>query len=433
MATNRDILKEAIADAKAIKEAAIANAKVALEETFTPYLKEKLSAKLAEIDEMDNADEELDEMKDMEKDMYENMDEDMYEEKDSMDEEMDLDELLRELDDMEEVINDPRGDGAHGNIAPSSESDTDLMEGEEDEEEFDLESYFQKANKEYGWDFDMNTKVEGDFEDGNAYALEYGDESWERKFAQKLMNIDELPYNKWKVAANKAYNKSQPFNESKETEEEFDIENMSEDDLKSFIEDVISDMIEAGEIEGGHEGMEDEEEEEEEEVDLDELLAEMEDMDELNEKQKLRLLKPTKVKDSDSDAYYEKHEKMKEELEEAYRALAKIKSELNEVNLLNSKLLYSNKVFKAKNLTESQKVKVLAAFDKASTKKEAQLVYETVMENLNTQTTTKRPVTESVRGMASKVISGVSNNTKQPIIEVNAAFARMQQLAGIKK
>ena len=387
MATNRDILKEAIADAKAIKEAAIANAKVALEETFTPYLKEKLSAKLAEIDEMDNADEELDEMKDMEKDMYENMDEDMYEEKDSMDEEMDLDELLRELDDMEEVINDPRGDGAHGNIAPSSESDTDLMEGEEDEEEFD-------------------------------------------------------------------------------------IENMSEDDLKSFIEDVISDMIEAGEIEGGHEGMEDEEEEEE--VDLDELLAEMEgldeyaeelpeqvlalicadypehkackslkeakkmkkemeDMDELNEKQKLRLLKPTKAKDSDSDAYYEKHEKMKEELEEAYRALTKIKSELNEVNLLNSKLLYSNKVFKAKNLTESQKVKVLAAFDKASTKKEAQLVYETVMENLNTQTTTKRPVTESVRGMASKVISGVSNNTKQPIIEVNAAFARMQQLAGIKK
>lgn len=388
MATNRDILKEAIADAKAIKEAAIANAKVALEETFTPYLKEKLSAKLAEIDEMDNADEELDEMKDMEKDMYENMDEDMYEEKDSMDEEMDLDELLRELDDMEEVINDPRGDGAHGNIAPSSESDTDLMEGEEDEEEFD-------------------------------------------------------------------------------------IENMSEDDLKSFIEDVISDMIEAGEIEGGHEGMDDEVEDEEE-VDLDELLAEMEgldeyaeelpeqvlalicadypehkackslkeakkmkkemeDMDELNEKQKLRLLKPTKAKDSDSDAYYEKHEKMKEELEEAYRALTKIKSELNEVNLLNSKLLYSNKVFKAKNLTESQKVKVLAAFDKASTKKEAQLVYETVMENLNTQTTTKRPVTESVRGMASKVISGVSNNTKQPIIEVNAAFARMQQLAGIKK
>ena len=51
MATNRDLLKEAIADAKAVKETAIANAKAALEEAFTPYLKEKLSAKLAEIEE----------------------------------------------------------------------------------------------------------------------------------------------------------------------------------------------------------------------------------------------------------------------------------------------------------------------------------------------------------------------------------------------
>ena len=54
---NRDLLKEAIADAKAVKETAIANAKAALEEAFTPYLKEKLAAKLAEMDEMDEADE----------------------------------------------------------------------------------------------------------------------------------------------------------------------------------------------------------------------------------------------------------------------------------------------------------------------------------------------------------------------------------------
>jgi hypothetical protein len=361
---NRDILKEAIADAKAIKETAIANAKVALEETFTPYLKEKLAAKLAEIDE--NMDEE---------DITEEMDmdeESMYENEDSMDE-LDLDELLRELNDMEEVINDPRGQGAHGNVTPSSESDTDLMEAEEAEEE---------------------------------------------------------------------------------EEEEFDIEDMTEKDLKNFIEDVISDMIEAGELEAGHEGMEDEmgaedeievEDEEEEEINLDELLAEMYDDEDLDE-----------AKDLKPDAYYEKHDRtskaskhkrdlpkfqdvdfeayyeMKEELNEAYRVLAKVKSELSEVNLLNSKLLYANKVFKAKNLSESQKVKVLTAFDKATSKKEARLVYETMMENLNTQTTTKRPMTESVRGMASKVIAG-AQNTKQPIIEVNSAFERMQKLAGIKK
>ena len=379
---NRDILKEAIADAKSIKEAAIANAKVVLEEAFSPYLQEKLAAKLAEIDamdeEMDEAKEmdekmdmdemyDMDETKSMDEEMDENyMDEEMDEMKKSMDE-MDLDELLRELEDMDEtmdeVINDP--EGGHGNIPPTAQSDTDLTEAEEGEEE------------------------------------------------------------------------------ESEEDVEIDIENMSEEDLKSFIESVIADMVEAGELEAGHEGMEneegaEEEESEEEEISIDELMGE------LSERKKYggnkgdvpaskRGDKKDTAEEEGVEDYKKKLKKMKEELDEAYEALNNVKSEINEVNLLNSKLLYLNKVFKAKNLTESQKVKVLAAFDKATSKKEAQLVYETVMESLNNTNTTKRPVTESVRGMASKVISGTANSTKQPIIEVNAAFERMQKLAGIKK
>jgi len=345
---NRDILKEAIADAKAVKETAIANAKIALEEAFTPFLQTTLSTRLAEMDREEMKEDEDNEIKE------EYMDEDMYEEKENpMNDEIDLDELLRELEDMDEVINDPKGEGAHGNIAPNSISDTDLMEAEEAEDK-----------------------------------------------------------------------------------EEFDIESMSEEDLKSFIEDVISDMVEAGELEAGHEGMEDEvedeEEEEEEEVDLEELLRELDSDDLENTTSNEDAYRKALDVMGDAEEIEEEKNKMKEELEEAYKALNKIKSELNEINLLNSKLLYSNKVFKAKNLTESQKVKVLAAFDKATSKKEAQLVYETVMENLNAQTTTKRPMTESVRGMASRVIAG-AQNTKQPIIEVNSAFDRMQKLAGIKK
>ena len=367
---NRDILKEAIADAKAVKEAAIANAKVALEEAFTPFLKEKLAAQLAEIDEeMDNEmAEELDKMKDMEEDMYEaeekieeaeDMEEDMYEEKDSMGEEFNLDELLRELDDMEGETLDEEG---FGKFSDSGE-----------------EGFCSMGEK----------------------ALDEAEGAEE------------------------------------ETEEEFDIEDMSEEDLKSFIEDVIADMVKAGDLEAGHEGMEDEgkeEEEEEEEVDLDELLAEMElDSDDLeNTTSNDNAYEEAFSSMGEAKKMKKERDEMKKELDEAYKTLAKVKSELNEINLLNSKLLYSNKVFKAKNLTESQKVKVLAAFDKATSKKEAQLVYETVMENLNVQTTTKRPVTESVRGMASKVIAG-AQNTKQPIIEVNSAFERMQKLAGIKK
>jgi uncharacterized membrane protein len=354
---NRDILKEAIADAKAVKETAIANAKIALEEAFTPFLQEKFAAKLAEIDEMEENEDDKIKENYMEEDMYEeDMDENMYEKKDSMDE-IDLDELLRELENMDEEKIDEDGFGKFS---------TDGKEG--------FSSMGEKA-------------------------------------------LDEA--------------------EEEEMEEEFDIESMSEEDLKSFIEDVISDMVEAGELEAGHEGMEDEvevEDEEEEEVDLDELLREMDDEIDYDDLDRSNDDAYEKAFSSMDEARKMKKEKdeMKRELDEAYKALNKIQSELNEINLLNSKLLYSNKVFKAKNLTESQKVKVLAAFDKATSKKEAQLVYETVMENLNAQTTTKRPMTESVRGMASRVIAG-AQNTKQPIIEVNSAFDRMQKLAGIKK
>jgi hypothetical protein len=91
-------------------------------------------------------------------------------------------------------------------------------------------------------------------------------------------------------------------------------------------------------------------------------------------------------------------------------------------------LLYTNKIFKAKNLTESQKVKVLAAFDKAASVKEAKLVFETLSEGMKE---TKKTVNESLlRGSASKV-AGVAE--KKPILEVNDQFSRWQTLAGIKK
>jgi ABC-type multidrug transport system fused ATPase/permease subunit len=121
-------------------------------------------------------------------------------------------------------------------------------------------------------------------------------------------------------------------------------------------------------------------------------------------------------------------EEMKSELEEAYNTIKTIQTELQEVNLFNAKLLYTNKIFKAKNLTESQKVKVLAAFDKAASVKEAKLVFETLSEGMKEK---KSPVNESMlRGSASKP-AGVS--AKKPILEVNDQFARWQTLAGIKK
>jgi Arc/MetJ family transcription regulator len=406
--TNRDLLKEAIADAKTIKETAIVNAKAALEEAFTPYLKERLTAKLQEMDEEDEieendltADEKApadygkirnvndytdnfplkkskisiygdDESESMgAKELDEYSEEQPYRHDKSDDEdEVDLDELLRELDaigedntmnENEDLINDPKypsNNNAKGNVAEA-----------EDEVEF---------------------------EDEDADGIEDSED------------------------------------------EEIDIASMDEDDLKSFIESVIADMVSSGELEG----KEDEEGEEEEEESNEEPVMEHY----INEAKKqfikakkeadAKKVKAKKVKAKKEDEEEEnetiKAKKeaadAKKELKEAYNAINTIKSELSEVNLFNAKLLYTNKIFKAKNLTESQKVKVLTSFDKATSIKEAKLVYETLNEGLKAP---KSFVNESMLRSSASRASGVID--KKPILEVNNQFARWQMLAGIKK
>ena len=345
MATNRDLLKEAIADAKAVKEAAIANAKVALEEAFTPYLKEKFAAKLAEIEEM----EDMEEGAEMETESYdEPVDENMYETDEdptcemedptAVDEELDLEALLRELDD-------------ETNEGMDREEMTEAKEEGEDEGE----------------------------------------------------------------------------GEGKEVS----LEDMTEDELKDLIEDVIAGMVEAGELEGNIKGEEEmemgNEETDEDEINLDELMAEVRKNRMKTEAKKTTSreeIEEAKRKAAKAEMDKKKAEK---ELQEAYATLEEIQSSLQEVKLLNAKLLYTNKIFRAKNLTESQKVKVLESFDKATSVKEAKLVYETLNEGLKT----KKPINESmVRGLASKAVGSVE--TKKPIFEVDSQFARWQVLAGIK-
>jgi len=114
-------------------------------------------------------------------------------------------------------------------------------------------------------------------------------------------------------------------------------------------------------------------------------------------------------------------------MEEMKREIEELASTLSETKLLNAKLLYTNKIFRAKNLNETQKVKVLEAFDKATSVRDAKLIYET----LTTVKETKTAVTESMRGMASKA-AGMAPE-KKPILEVNDQFARWQILAGIKR
>jgi hypothetical protein len=246
--------------------------------------------------------------------------------------------------------------------------------------------------------------------------------------------------------------------------------------LKKFIEDVIEDMVAAGELEAG-ESFEDDvdvdvdgegelEIEDDEQTAVDEAkdMDEGYDVDEAKKEMDESLMDKLKAVYNDPEVLGKlitvdgKKMSLKDflamaggatagsmagggqrsstktpgsgvaeaDMEEMMAEIEELKSELNEVNLLNSKLLYVNKIFRSRTLTENQKAKVLGAFDKASTVAEVKLVFETLNEGL----TPKKAAMNENLGRASKPMGNAP--TKKPILEVNDQYARWQKLAGIK-
>jgi hypothetical protein len=204
--------------------------------------------------------------------------------------------------------------------------------------------------------------------------------------------------------------------EEDEVEDDTKIIDITLGDLKQVLQSVMGGSAEVDmEDLGGEESTEETDEEsiKMDEVDLDEILAEL-------DKSK---------KKEDEKKSEEKEEKMKKEeakkLQEAHKTINILRDELNEVNLLNAKLLYMNKIFKSKNLSESQKINVVSALDRASNVKEAKNIYETLKETLHSK---KSQIQES-RGFASNP-AGVA--PKKVIVEADAFVSRWQKIAGIK-
>lgn len=181
----------------------------------------------------------------------------------------------------------------------------------------------------------------------------------------------------------------------------------------SDLKDVLAPFVTGEEEDEAPEG--DEGEEDVEELSLDEILAELEET-----KHDMEEAKAHKKEMEEKKHTY----KEKQELKEAKKTIVALSEKLQEVNLLNAKLLYMNKIFKAKNLDESQKIKVVKSFDKASTVNEVKNVYEILSESMSA--TKKAPLKESrVQGFASKP-SGVAPKT--PIVDSDPTAERWQQL-----
>jgi len=338
---NNKLFQDAIADAKAVREAALANAKAVLEETFTPRLQSMLSAKLNEMED--------DENQEMEEG-YEPSNED---------ESFDISEILAELDNEE-----------------LEEAKKDDKEEEKEEDETEAE--------------DDETKEE--------------EETEEEAVEVKDMTVDELTSLIKDIV-------SQEMNTGEESmgDEMGDMGDMGD---MSNVGGETEDNLDMDSIETS--------EENDEELDLEELLAELDALD--NDV-------PENTEDYKSQPGYvheTKSKKDNKELKEAVNTIQILRKELNEVNLLNSKLLYVNKIFKSKNLSESQKIHVISSFDKAKTTKEAKLVYESLIVNLQPK---KQAIKESI-GFASKA-TGIA--PKKQIIESSDIVTRMQRLANIIK
>jgi len=312
-----DLLKEAIADARTVKETALANAKIALQEAFAPRLENMLAARLQE-----------------------------------------------ELDDEEAPMGDEE----------ALMGDEEVGMGDEEMGDFP-----QSVN--VGLDFD----ADGEYDlSGPVGAPEEEDD---------MMMDDEM------AAA---------------PEDEYD-----EDDLD--LQEIIR------ELDASNDAMEDENEplheyEEEEDAtsdltNIDEIIESL--LREEDEEEELTEEEDVKAELDDT----------KKELEEAYRTVKQMQSVIQEVNLLNAKLLYTNKLFRNFDLNDSQKMKVLENFDRAGNTREVKLVFSTLAESFKrpTKTTKKRIVKESY---ASKPVSTTAPRT-QVLNEGFELAERWKKLAGL--
>ena len=123
--------------------------------------------------------------------------------------------------------------------------------------------------------------------------------------------------------------------------------------------------------------------------------------------------------------------KLKSDLDEHRNVVKYLRSKLNEVNLLNAKLLFTNKLFRSYGLTNDQKMKVVENFDRAHNLREVKLVYSTLAESFGTKTT-KTEIKES-KGSASKAVASTKSEKQEQevIAEGSELRDRFKKLAGI--
>jgi len=388
-----DLLKEAIADAKAVRKTALANAKLALEEAFTPKLQSMISAKIQEEAEYDD----MDEMREDEMEDHNEMREDEHDMMDEMEDEMEEGGMREDEDEMREDEHedvDEMREDEHEDVDEMREDEHEMREDEhEDEpvaEEDDLE--LEAIIKE----------LEDEIEEDEHEELEEGheDELEESNDASSGIGASD---NKQPAPAANADSTDDPEGTGAKVVAE------SEDGMEGESETLDNLHEEEGdELEEG------------EDIDLEEVIRSLREEDEELEES-----------EDGMEGESETINKLTEKLKESYSVVKFLRSKINEVNLLNAKLLFTNKLFRNGNLNEGQKLKVIETFDRAKSTREVKLVYTTLAEStMASRTSRKRKAIKE--GFASKAVG--STKPRRAIISEGADMAsRFKKLAGLTK
>ena len=424
--TNQELYKQAILDAKAVRETALAAARETLAEAFEPRLKEMVRLSLSEDDDtMDEAESTATRdnhaekagkkvAKDIEWDEkhHKNGMKEAEEMEESTDmEESTLDEILAELDAL-------------------SEDDSELDEAKK---QGTTAGYPEKAHTESGGTgYDEKAKVS---RGGTGYPDKAKSSIHEAEEEESEDDDIDADFDDKAEEAGEDLTKDMEAGIPEEGGDEQEVVDITVGDLKDIIRDVFMSLQGGGneeqfddatlDLDSPDQAIADDEmqaTDDDAEISLEEILAELEKEE---EKMEESASVPGSIKTSASEV--NKVDEIKKDLQEAHKAIKAMKHELNEVNLLNAKLLYVNKIFKAKSLNESQKVRVLNAFDRATTIKEAENTYKTLNESIG-EASKKSSLKESV-GFASKPIGSAP---ARPIVEADIHVSRWQQLAGIK-
>ena len=393
------LLKEAIADAKAVRETALANAKIQLEEAFTPRLKSMLSQKLRA--EAEDKESEEDEMKEV------------YGEDDE-----------KEEDKMEEDYNSSNiGAGTGGTTSgQNNKKPTEHNAGAEDKlGAADVTSTSKKPEAEVeDYKFEKSiTEEEGDEEDltadTNPFAKEEGEED-EFGAQDDQQSEDDLD-----LEAIIKELEDELHGGSDDMESEDDYNAMGHDDVQDESADEVDTVMNADEPDAviAQNESDDNDEDDKDDMNIEEIIKELEDEEKAEEEEKEKV---------------EESKRLKKELAEAISVIKSLKSTINEVNLLNAKLLFSNKLFRSYNLTNEQKSKVIDSLDRTNTVREVKLVYSTLAESMKFATNSPKKSAKPMAEGASRVQTSTKPTAQKEIVSESTTYAnRFKELAGILK